>query len=104
MPSYLLCEDEDVFNEFVSAIQVYLGSFVTDEYYTRIASITNSNNPFAFNETSNKQCMKCHILVFCRVKVNVERDLYIWYCKLGYLDSNHTMGMCLFLASKSSNN
>jgi hypothetical protein len=92
MPSYLLCEDDEVFNNFVSAIEAYIKSYATDEYYKRVVSVANSVNPFAFNESSNAYYMKRYILIFRRTKAKVGRNLYIRYCRLGYLDPNHTMG------------
>jgi hypothetical protein len=92
MPSYDICENESIFESFVSAIHAYMASFTTNEFYKRIVSVANSDNPFVFNEQSNNQYMKRHLLVFRRVKVEVGRDLYIRYCKLGYLDPDHTMG------------
>jgi hypothetical protein len=64
MPSYLLCEDDEVFSDFISAIEAYLKSYTTDEYYQRVVSVTNSTNPFSFNESSNSNYMKRYILVF----------------------------------------
>lgn len=92
MPSYLLCENDKVFEDFVSAIEEYLKSFATDEFYTTIVSVANSRNPFVFNEKSNDRYMKHHIKVFRRTQAKVNHDLYIRYCRLGYLDPNHTMG------------
>lgn len=92
MPSYLLCEDDEVFNNFVSAIEAYIKSYATNEYYKRVVSVANSVNPFAFNESSNAYYMKRYILVFRRTKAKVGHNLYIRYCRLGYLDPNHTMG------------
>jgi len=92
MPSYLLCEDDEVFNDFVSAIEAYIKSYATDEYFKRVVCVPNSVNPFAFSESSNAYYMKRYILVFRRAKTKVGRNLYIRYCRLGYLDPNHTMG------------
>jgi hypothetical protein len=92
MPSYLLCENDKIFENFVSVIEAYLGSFATDDFYNRIVSAVNSSNPFAFNEKSHEQYMKRHITVFRRTWAKVDRDLYIRYCRLGYLDPDHTMG------------
>jgi len=102
MPSYLLCEDDQRFEDFVSAIEAYLKSFTTDEFYNKIVSVTNSCNPFAFNDKSNEQYMKRHIMVFRRTWAKVNSDLYIRYCRLGYLDPDHTMGMSAILLVCSS--
>jgi hypothetical protein len=104
MPAYLLCENKEVFEHFSFQIYAYLKSFNTNKFYARIVSVTNSDNPFAFNEESNEQYMKHHILVFRRVKAKVDRQLYIRYCELGYLDPDHTMGMSTILLSPSTNN
>jgi hypothetical protein len=73
MPSYLICKNLSVFENFTSAIGAYMLSFTTNKFYRRTVSVTKSDNPFAFNEESNKQYMKSHILVFRRVNVNVNQ-------------------------------
>ena len=95
MPSYLICKNSQTFEGFISAIKSYMVSFTSEKFYRRIVSVTNSDNLFAFNEESNNHYMKSYLLVFCRVKVDVNCDLYIRYCKLGYLDPDHIMGMIL---------
>ena len=57
MPSYLLCKDDRIFEDFVSIIEAYLKSFTTNEFYNKIVSITNLCNPFAFNDKSHEQYM-----------------------------------------------
>jgi hypothetical protein len=97
MPSDLLCDDDNVFEDFVSALGAYLRSFTTERFYARVVNVANSVNPFAFSETSNDSYMKHHIQVFRRVKAKVEHSLYIRYCRLGYLDPDHIMGALVFL-------
>lgn len=91
-PSYLLCQDDEVFERFVESLEGYLKSFDHDSFYKRTVSITNSTNPFAFNEKSNDQYMKHHILIFRRTTAKVDRELYERYCRAGLLDSDHTIG------------
>ena len=90
MPSRLLCQD-DKFETFKGAIYDYLETFTTPKFLRDIASVTNLNNPFKFNETSNLKYMQSHILVFRRVCVRVNRELCVEYCKQGLLDPNHTI-------------
>ena len=54
--------------------------------------MTNSNNPFKFNESSNEKYMRSQILVFRRTFARVERELFVDYCTTGLLDPNHTIG------------
>lgn len=91
MPSYLLCQDDEVFECFVESLEGYLKSFDRDNFYKGIVSITNSTNPFAFNEKSNDQYMKHHILIFRHTTAKVGRELYERYCRAGLLDPDHTI-------------
>ena len=94
MPSRLLCEDLATFNKFVTAIEQYLSSFTTSDFLKSI-TVANSINPFIFNETSNQNYMKRHILIFRRKCVRVDHELYVRYCKAGLFDPEHVMGLYL---------
>jgi len=101
MPSRLICEDEAKFQSFKNAISEYLTSFATAAFLTNVASVTNSDNPFKFNETSNTKYMGHYILVFRRIRAMVGEGLYIKYCKEGLHDPAHTIGTPFQVFSQS---
>ena len=80
-----------VFEEFATNVESYLKSFTEVAFLNSVTSVTNSDNPFAFNETSNTVYMQRHILVFRRKRLM--RELYIKYCRMGLLDPGHTIGI-----------
>lgn len=91
-PSRFICEKDEVFEDFAKGIERYLTSFTTDKFLDSVTSVANTDNPFAFNETSNTIYMQQHIHVFRRKKAKVPRTLYITYCEKGLLDPSHTIG------------
>lgn len=91
-PSRIICRNDEVFKKFATNVESYLKSFTEEAFLDSVTSVANSDNPFAFNETSNTLYMQHHILVFCRTKVMVPRELYIKYCREGLLDPDHTIG------------
>jgi hypothetical protein len=91
-PSRIICEKDEVFEDFSASVQKYLTSFTTTKFLASVTSTTNSNNPFVFNEESNRVYMQSHILVFRRRRAMVPRGLYITYCRMGLLDPDHTIG------------
>jgi len=91
-PSRLICEGDEEFQQFASSVERYLKSFTEPEFLDKVTSIPNSDNPFTFNETSNKNYMNGYIHVFRRTRARVPRELYVNYCRKGLLDPDHTVG------------
>jgi hypothetical protein len=49
----MICSDDAEFQRLEDGIYEYLLHFNTDEFLCKISLATNTDNPFAFNETSN---------------------------------------------------
>jgi hypothetical protein len=91
-PSRFICEEDDVFTKFADSVELYLGSFTKENFLNSVTTVANSDNPFTFNERSNRIYMQQHILVFRRTRAFVPRKLYISYCRKGLIDPDHTIG------------
>ncbi|KAF8204136.1 hypothetical protein BJ912DRAFT_841585, partial [Pholiota molesta] len=94
-PSYVICSDDKEFQRLEDSIYEYLSHFTTDEFLRKISMATNTDNPFAFNETSNDVYMRTEMHVFRRTWVNVPVELYDDYSRRGLLDPEHVIGESL---------
>jgi len=92
MPSHIICSNNESYENFKDAIYSYVQQFSSEEFYWLVSSIPNSDNPFAFNETSNTKYIDKYIQVFWRAYANVPKELHEKYMKLGLLDPEHTIG------------
>ncbi|KAF8185207.1 hypothetical protein BJ912DRAFT_927583, partial [Pholiota molesta] len=90
-PSYVICSDDKEFQRLEDSIYEYLSHFTTDEFLRKISMATNTDNPFAFNETSNDVYMRTEMHVFRRTWVNVPVELYDDYSRRGLLDPEHVI-------------
>lgn len=92
MPSRFICETNEAFEPFATGVEGYLKSFTEPKFLKKVSSIPNSDNLFAFNDTSNTNYMQSYIHVFRRKAALVTRKAYIKYCEEGLLDPDHTIG------------
>lgn len=93
-PAISICEDDETFAELLEGIPEYLERFTVAQFYKTMASscVSGRENPFEFNEDSNRHYMQHYIDVFRRCSVQVPKELYMKYLKKGLLDSRHTIG------------
>ncbi|RDB24436.1 hypothetical protein Hypma_008475 [Hypsizygus marmoreus] len=91
-PSYIICLDDRKYTDFKVSLHTYMAQFYAPEFLSRVASVANDNNPFAFQGISNLTYTSSYTLVFRRTSVKVPRDLYNRYASLGLLDPEHIIG------------
>ncbi|KIM35738.1 hypothetical protein M413DRAFT_57539, partial [Hebeloma cylindrosporum] len=93
-PAISICEDDETFAELLEGIPEYLERFTVPQFYKPMASscVPGRDNPFEFNEDSNRHYMQQYIDVFRRCSVHVPKELYEKYLTKGLLDSAHTIG------------
>jgi hypothetical protein len=91
-PCHVICRDGEVYEAFKAYLHHYMMKFEAKAFLAKLSSVTNSDNPFSFNETSNRNFLASAVKVFRRVKVSVPTELYNTYQLLGLLDPDHTIG------------
>lgn len=69
-PSYVVCGDLEAYAHFKESVHLYLIQFTKPEFLKRVATTPNSDNPFEFNELSNREYMAQYIAVFRRIRVS----------------------------------
>lgn len=95
-PVHALCNSDVLYLAFKAAIPLYMQQWRDKEFLRKCAGQSNSDNPFAFNVTSNKNYLSSYIHVFRKERVRVPADLYNLYQSQGLLDASHTIGVSNF--------
>jgi hypothetical protein len=96
-PAYVICRDSERYEKFKDLIYKYQSQFFTAEFHRLVSTSPNNNNPFAFNENSNRVYMEKYIEIFRRTTALVPKELYALYRTQGLLDPDHIIGMLYFL-------
>ncbi|KAG6847247.1 hypothetical protein H0H93_009287 [Arthromyces matolae] len=91
-PAYDICANDTIYSRLKAAIPPYMAQWRSPEYLSSCGGTANSTNPFAFNETANRNYSASHIHVFRRITVLVPADLVDSYARQGLLDPDHTIG------------
>lgn len=92
-PSYIICQDDTIYNEFKAHLHVYMKQYRQPKFLDIAATVTNNSNPFAFNQKSDEAYTAGWVQVFRRTKIFVPKALYNRYALCGLLDENHTIGL-----------
>lgn len=71
-PSHVVCADATAYADFKATIYQYLEQYSKPEFLKRVVTTPNSNNPFEFNELSNREYTARYIAVFRRVRVSTQ--------------------------------
>lgn len=91
-PSYIICQDDDLFTQFEDGIFNYLSQFSESDYLDRGSSVANTENPFAFNEHLNNEFLSKWVRIYRRSKAVVSVKMYNELLMGGLLDKEHTIG------------
>jgi len=91
-PAHIICQDSERYEKFKDLIYTYQSQF-SDPEHRLVSTTPNTDNPFAFNENSNRLYMERYIKVFRRTTTFVPNALYHQYQIQGLLDPNHIIGM-----------
>lgn len=86
-PSYVICLDLSLYCRLKDLIYSYIARFSSQKFLKKIVSVQNTNNPFAFNETSNQNYISSYIDVFRRTKV-------CFFDLILLLKTNELIGSC----------
>lgn len=92
-PAHIICQDSERYEKFKDLIYTYQSQFSDPAFYRLVSTSPNTNNPFAFNENSNRLYMERYIKVFQRTTAFVPNALYNQYQTQGLLDPDHIIGM-----------
>jgi hypothetical protein len=97
-PAWVICSDDGKFLIFKAALISFMARWSSSEFLLKTAgnAISSNDNPFAFNETSNRNYMSSYLEVYKRVKAKVSGHVYNCLVRTGQLDPNHTIGMQAF--------
>lgn len=68
-PCHIICNSISAYQKFKKGIYEFIAEFSSPKFLRRVATRTNTENPFTFNERSNREYLSAHIDVFRRVKV-----------------------------------
>ncbi|KII83447.1 hypothetical protein PLICRDRAFT_119413 [Plicaturopsis crispa FD-325 SS-3] len=91
-PSHIICKDNTLFAALKSGIAAYMDRFTSRSFLDDVSAVSNSPNPFAFNERSNDRYIQQYIDVFRRTKALVPSELYNSYMRQGLFDPDHIIG------------
>ena len=91
-PACFICEDDDLYARFRSAIPQYMSIWQSEDYFHRCCGSPNSSNPLAFNVVSDTYYKSQYLLVFRKKKVVMDADLYNAYLSQGLFDPEHKIG------------
>jgi hypothetical protein len=91
-PAHIICQDSERYEKFKDLIYTYQSQFADPEFHRFISTSPNTDNPFAFNENSNRIYMERYIEVFRRTTALVPKLLYHQYQTQGLLDPDHILG------------
>jgi hypothetical protein len=96
-PAIYICQDDTRFKGLLNGIPEYLKCFTEPGYLSAMAGScgVDQENPFRFNENSNRLYMHCYVDVFRRCSKLVPEDVYLKYLYQGLLDPRHTIGELL---------
>ncbi|KAF7374250.1 hypothetical protein MSAN_00307900 [Mycena sanguinolenta] len=92
-PSLVICKNDDLFTLLRTSLVSFMSQWASKKYLTRCAGRANSNNPFFFNDKSNRIFLQQYVRVYRKVEVRIEQELYNRYQSLGLFDPTHTIGM-----------
>lgn len=70
-PSYVICEDDEKYNQLKQGIYNYLERFQRRAFIRDIVTTPNTLNPFEFNGNSNDKYISSYIDVFRRTSVRM---------------------------------
>ncbi|KAF8959399.1 hypothetical protein BDZ97DRAFT_1922926 [Flammula alnicola] len=90
-PAYVVCTDDELYEEFKVSLYSYQAKF-SEPYYLRVASRQSTATPFEFNENMNMDYISRWVNIFRRTTVLVPKDLYMRYMSQGLFDPEHTIG------------
>ena len=88
-PAYIICQNSECYEKFKDLIYTYQSQFSDPEYHHLVSTSPNTDNPFAFNENSNRLYIERYIMVFWHTTAFVPNTLYDQYRIKDYLDPNH---------------
>jgi hypothetical protein len=95
-PAHIICQDSECYEKFKNLIYTYQLQFAEPEFHRYVSTSPNTDNPFAFNENSNRIYMERYIEVFRRTTAFVPKVLYDQYQTQGLLDPDHVIGSSRF--------
>ena len=87
-----ICEDDDLYTCFCSAIPQYISIWQSEDYLHRCCGPPNSSNPLAFNVVLDTYYKRQYLLVFGKKKVVMDAGLYNAYLSQGFFDPEHKIG------------
>lgn len=91
-PCYIICRDEPQYQQFKAHLHKYMAWYCSDAFLNNTASISNTGNPFTFNEQSHQVYTSQYIDVFHHTSKLVSRGIYHRHVCQGLLDPDHTIG------------
>lgn len=91
-PSRVVCSDDTSFAEFKAAYFTFMSQWDSPKFIKRVAGHVNSSNPFAFNESADREYCHGYIKVFRSTSARMPAALYNEYVSRGLFDVNHTFG------------
>lgn len=103
-PAYVICRNDTLYKEFKQHLHTYMLKYSSKAFLNDAASIPNSDNPFLFNDRSNRIYISKYIDVFRRTTKRVPKEIYNRHLREGLFDPSHTIGKSHVVASRPQEN
>lgn len=95
MPGHIICNSDDLFNQFKTGLVLYLNQYETTSFIRKCCTRSNSENFLEFQSSADEYYSTAHMKVFRKAVVSVPVELYNRMTRAGLLDPNHRIGILL---------